>query len=217
MSTAAQIDANRLNAQSSSGPKTEEGKKVTSLNALRTALTGQTVLLPLDDTALYQKMGQVFIAAHQPATFEEELIVQTLIDAEWRLQRIPNLEKHIYARGFRDFSGEIPDQFIEVETYLKYQKEFKNLGLQESRLRRTKEKAKAELTALQTARKDTEESQRKAEPQAAPPPPAEKPSLSHAPASAFALFEEAQRAAASDPTLDISQIGFEFAKAESAA
>ena len=62
MSSAAQIDANRLNAQSSTGPKTEEGKRVTSLNALKTALTGQIVLLPSDDTALYRKIGTTFIA-----------------------------------------------------------------------------------------------------------------------------------------------------------
>ncbi len=230
MSSAAQIDANRLNAQSSTGPKSEEAKRVTSLNALKTALTGQTVLLPLDDTALYKKIGATFIATHQPATFEEELIVQTIIDAEWRLQRIPNLEKCIYARGVIEFSSEFPEHLVEVETYLKYQKELKNLNLQESRLRRTKEKAKAELTVLQTARTEKEEAQKKvhqeqqkqaaaekveAEVAAAPTP--EKQPEHNILASAAALYEEATRAAASNPNLDISKIGFEFSKREKAA
>ena len=230
MSSAAQIDANRLNAQSSTGPKTEEGKRVTSLNALKTALTGQTVLLPLDDTALYQKIGATFIATHQPATFEEELIVQTIIDTEWRLQRIPNLEKNIYACGVMEFSGEVPEQLIEVETYLKYQKELKNLNIQESRLRRTKEKAKSELTALQTARKDKEEAQRKAKQEeqkqaaaeaqaakAAAAPTVEKQPATHVPAPAIALHEDAKPAvAASDAAPDFSEIGSVFSKSEAA-
>ena len=55
MSTAAQIEANRKNAQHSTGPKSPETKAKCSLNALKTGLTGRTVLLPADDTAAYQQ------------------------------------------------------------------------------------------------------------------------------------------------------------------
>jgi len=54
MSTAAQIAANQANAQSSTGPKSEDGKKRSSLNALKTGLTGRTVLMPGDDAKAYQ-------------------------------------------------------------------------------------------------------------------------------------------------------------------
>jgi len=47
--------ANQANAQLSTGPKTEEGKRKSSLNAIKTALTGATVLLPSDDVAEYQR------------------------------------------------------------------------------------------------------------------------------------------------------------------
>ena len=39
---------NRANAQRSTGPKTEEGKQRSSLNALRHGLTGQTIILNLN-------------------------------------------------------------------------------------------------------------------------------------------------------------------------
>ncbi|MGA8598820.1 MAG: hypothetical protein WB676_29225 [Bryobacteraceae bacterium] len=53
MSTAAQIAANQANAQLSTGPTSETGKAKSSLNAVKTGLTGRTVLLPGDDAAIY--------------------------------------------------------------------------------------------------------------------------------------------------------------------
>ncbi|MBV9155549.1 MAG: hypothetical protein JO097_04760, partial [Acidobacteriaceae bacterium] len=60
MSTHAQIQANRANGQLSTGPKTPEGKAKSSLNAVKTGLTGRTVLLPSDDAEAYQKHVQRF-------------------------------------------------------------------------------------------------------------------------------------------------------------
>jgi hypothetical protein len=46
----AQLAANnRANAQLSTGPRTEAGKRIASLKAVKTALAGRTVLLPTDD------------------------------------------------------------------------------------------------------------------------------------------------------------------------
>jgi hypothetical protein len=39
----AQFSANRANAQLSTGPRTEAGKRIASLNAVKTDLTGRTV------------------------------------------------------------------------------------------------------------------------------------------------------------------------------
>ena len=45
----ARDEVNRANALLSTGPKTEEGKQRSSLNALRHGLTGQTVVMPTED------------------------------------------------------------------------------------------------------------------------------------------------------------------------
>jgi hypothetical protein len=55
MSTPSQIAANQANAQLSTGPRTEPGKAASSLNALKTGLTGRTILLPSDDVDAYTK------------------------------------------------------------------------------------------------------------------------------------------------------------------
>ena len=44
-----QLEANRRNAQKSTGPKTTEGKSNSSRNNLRHGLTGQISLLPTED------------------------------------------------------------------------------------------------------------------------------------------------------------------------
>ena len=49
MTTQAQIDANRRNAQLSTGPKTPEGKATSSQNATQHGLTSQRVVLPDED------------------------------------------------------------------------------------------------------------------------------------------------------------------------
>ena len=41
MTSQKQIEANRRNAQAATGPKTEEGKSRSSLDAMRHGLTGQ--------------------------------------------------------------------------------------------------------------------------------------------------------------------------------
>ncbi len=161
--SAAQLAANQKNAQSSTGPKTEAGKQVSSHNAVKTALTGQTILLPTDDVAAYQNLGRFFIERHKPVGFEEECLVQSLIDTEWRLRRIPSQEAAVLAAGRHLLAGTVPAELLEVEVLLKYERNLKNLHLHENRLRRYRENDLKALLALQTARQEKEAAQKKAQ------------------------------------------------------
>src|SRR5881398_1911440 len=98
MPTAAQIEANRANAQLSTGPTSETGKAKSSLNAVKTGLTGRTVLLPSDDAAVYEAEAHVaeFMKRLAPVGEDEQNLAQSLADTEWRLFRIPALELGIY-------------------------------------------------------------------------------------------------------------------------
>jgi hypothetical protein len=66
-----QIEANRRNAQQSTGPRTEIGKKTSSLNALRHGLTSRIVVLPTEDLAAYKTFSEEFLASLAPDTFAE--------------------------------------------------------------------------------------------------------------------------------------------------
>jgi hypothetical protein len=157
------LAANRANSLLSTGPRTDDGKRKSSLNAVKTALTGVTVLLPTDD-ADYQRHIVAYQNEFQPAGLEESELVQSLADISWRLRRIPGLEMAIYARGsviYADqFQEEDPDvrrSLIELQTHLVYEKQLRNLQLQEARLVRRREKETAELRRLQGERKQREQ------------------------------------------------------------
>ncbi len=159
MSTAAQIHANRENAVLSTGPKTEAGKSRSSLNAVKTGLTGRTVLLSSDDADAYRAHVASHEARWNPTTDEERNLVQMLADTMWRLLRIPSLESGIYALGRLESAGLFPDHndaerevLLNAFIFRKHKSELSNLTLQESRLRRQLEKDTQKLEALQQER-----------------------------------------------------------------
>ena len=103
----ARVAINRKNAARSTGPRTEEGKKRSSLNALRHGLTGQTVVLPEDDLAAYQKHCAQVHAELKPQGLLETKAVQTIADTYWRLDRIRAMENNLFSLGFQELSGEL--------------------------------------------------------------------------------------------------------------
>jgi inactivated superfamily I helicase len=106
----AQLNANRANAQSSTGPTSPTGKATSSLNAVKTGLTGRTVLLPGDDAIIYQQHLHRYFTQFAPATDQEKALVQTIADTEWRLLRIAPLEAGIYAIGQLELADRFPDE-----------------------------------------------------------------------------------------------------------
>ncbi len=158
----ARLAANRSNAQLSSGPTSAPGKAKSSLNALKTGLTGRTILLPSDDVEAYQVHLARFEAQWKPATEPERALVHSIADTEWRLLRIPCLESGIYALGRLEFAGLFEDHdesarpaLIDAKILLAYQRQLNNLGIQENRLRRYLDKDLALLQQMQSEREQT--------------------------------------------------------------
>jgi len=159
LASAARVTANRANSQLSTGPKTPEGKAKSSLNAVKSALTGRTVLLSSDDAALYERHVARFASQFNPVGERETELVQSLADTQWRLNRIPSLEMGIYALArlnfknmFQEEQPDVREALIQAHTFITQQKQLNNLSIQESRLRRYYQKDLAELRQLQQAR-----------------------------------------------------------------
>ncbi len=143
----------------STGPTSAAGKAKSSLNALRTGLTGRTVLLPADDAAAYTQLLTDLAADLQPVGLREAALVLSIADALWRLERIPRLEMALFALGQERFAplceGHHPDthkSLIETHTFLAYEKQLRNLHIQEGRIRRQRDRDLADLRQLQTER-----------------------------------------------------------------
>jgi len=156
----AQLLANRANAQLSTGPRTPVGLQKSSRNAVKSALTGRTVLLPSDDVQEYAAFLAQFHTDLAPVGALESELVQIVVDCHWRLRRIQELEYALYNHGHRQFEAAFADEpeqdrhsLIVLQTHLTYQKELRNFEIQERRLDRKRSQAKAELERLQSERK----------------------------------------------------------------
>src|ERR1017187_6933155 len=88
MSTLRQIEANRRNAQKSTGPTSVTGKATSSMNALKTGIYGQSLVLPSENLADLDQLTEDYYQHHQPATPDARCFVDDLIYCEWLLRRL---------------------------------------------------------------------------------------------------------------------------------
>ena len=97
MTSDKQIDANRQNALKSTGPKTQEGKDAVRLNAIKHGLLSRETLLPGEDEEALRELGERLRAESQPLGELENLLVDRIISACWRLRRLCRVEAGIFA------------------------------------------------------------------------------------------------------------------------
>jgi len=83
---------NRENAQKSTGPRTEEGKRRSRRNALRHGLTAETVIEGLEDSEDYRAFEATIIADYDPVTAVERELVLRLAALSWRIRRATGIE-----------------------------------------------------------------------------------------------------------------------------
>ena len=67
MSTLRQIEANRRNAQKSTGPTSVAGKAVSSMNALKTGIHAKSLVLPTEKAADLDQLIDEYHQHHHPA------------------------------------------------------------------------------------------------------------------------------------------------------
>ena len=96
MASERQVAANRLNAQYSTGPRTEAGKRRSRRNAFRHGLTAESVVTVLENEAAYQKFEQLIIADYAPETAVERALVVRVASLLWRLRRSVAIESGLF-------------------------------------------------------------------------------------------------------------------------
>jgi len=94
-----QLEANRSNAELSSGPKTEAGRNRSRMNALRHGLTGQVTTMTDEDRAAHDQFSKALIKDLAPEGAMETQLAQRVATDSWRLNRASAIEDNLFALG----------------------------------------------------------------------------------------------------------------------
>ena len=97
MTSDKQVQANRRNVLRSTGPKTPEGKAAIQHNALKHGILSQEVLLPNEDKSALEDLSEKLRADLQPVGAMEDLPLERITAAAWRLRRLGRVEAGIFA------------------------------------------------------------------------------------------------------------------------
>jgi hypothetical protein len=90
--------ANRSNALRSTGPVTQEGKAAVRLNALRYGLRARTILLPGENPGDFHQLCADLESDWQPHNRTEQLLVEQMAVAQWKLARLEVGERSVFAQ-----------------------------------------------------------------------------------------------------------------------
>ena len=160
MTSDKQIQANRRNALKSTGPKTPEGKAAVRLNARTHGLRSQEVLLPTENEAAFTELSAHLRAELQPAGELENLLVDGIVAAHWRLRRLRRVEAGIFVRELsRGFAQEADTETDAATLGMSFIRDgnganaFSKLSRYETAIERSLYKALHELQRLQAARR----------------------------------------------------------------
>jgi hypothetical protein len=97
MTSEKQARANRRNALKSTGPKTPDGKAAIRYNATKHGLLSREVLLPGEDENTLRELGELLRGELQPVGELENLLVDRIVAAHWRLRRLGWVEAGIFS------------------------------------------------------------------------------------------------------------------------
>jgi hypothetical protein len=96
MSTSKQTEANRQNAQKSTGPRSPEGKAASRFNALKSGIDAKSQVLPDEDPDQLEVLVAEYQERFSTATPERRLLVDTLVNSEWLLRRLTRAEAEFW-------------------------------------------------------------------------------------------------------------------------
>lgn len=145
-------DANRLNAQSSTGPRTIDGKAKVSANALKQGFFANVKRLNPNDSHAYQRtLSDLRQGLHPDGPAEEQLISE-LAMLRARLLRLEAIEYALMCSGIESD----PNDAAEVAAaYLNSAPHLDRLAKAEAHLRRAYNKTWDRLRGMQNERKNT--------------------------------------------------------------
>lgn len=177
MPTDKQIEANRRNAQLSTGPRTPEGCAASRLNAYKHGLTGHLdVMTDEQKEARDAFIAEIADELHPLGSLERQL-AHSIAETQWRINRVAVIENNMFAADAwlqeRDRRSERPAQaegdageldaaLASARTFINHPESFNLLTVYEMRLFRKMQSELRQLRDLQASRAG-EDARQKAE------------------------------------------------------
>jgi len=96
-----QQEANRKNAQKSTGPVTPEGKAKVAHNALRHGILSRKLILPHENEEEFNAIHNELIDSLSPANLLESILVEKIAVCIWKQQRLVQAENATLCLGTR--------------------------------------------------------------------------------------------------------------------
>jgi hypothetical protein len=96
MSSVAQMLANRINAQKSTGPRTPEGKATVAQNAVKHGLLAQRAVIRGEDPAEFELYRDQMLGDLAPAGAVEVMLAERVVSMSWRLRRAEWLQNEVF-------------------------------------------------------------------------------------------------------------------------
>ena len=115
MTTKKQTEANRRNAQSSTGPQSRTGKAKSKMNAMKHGLLAEHIVVRGEDPAEFDSFRERLIDDFLPQGSHEEYLVERLAACMWRLRRLCRVEAGAY--GLASIRLELSHNLEEMRKY----------------------------------------------------------------------------------------------------
>src|SRR5205085_3506745 len=178
MATDKQTEANRRNAQKSTGPSTAEGKARSSRNALKTGIHAELLVIYDEKAEDLQALVDEYYAECAPVTPQERFQVDTMIQCEWFCRRYTWVEAQIMYEG-PEIRIDVQRKQTTIGTDPDNERMLQRLGRRLEATRRSYKSATHEFERLRAARLAAETAEAAAEPEpepvADPAPPPQSP------------------------------------------
>lgn len=114
-----QREASRINGAKSRGPKTPEGKQISSMNALRHEVLAQNVLIKGESRPHFESLVRQLFAEFQPLPGTETSLVESMAVSRWRLYRLWAIEAAAVSHEVVNHKEKLGNQFDDP-THLVY-------------------------------------------------------------------------------------------------
>ncbi len=108
MATEAQVEANRANAQKSTGPRTPEGKATVAQNAVKHGLLARAMILQGEDPQEFAEYREQMLNELYPDGMMEEELADRIVSLSWRLKRAARSQNAAFEALYDKYRADSP-------------------------------------------------------------------------------------------------------------